>query len=129
MTKMITHYKLQEWMQQIPKQIPTQWKLQEWKTTTTLLTILTMQNTLQEWAITSQECTTMNTNTALPQTSHLLYLFNLKPHSIRVSESSRQNRSAACNVPYSAFFSFTYSIGFLRLFPHIYFLQFGNSPF
>jgi len=42
--------KLQEWMRQIPKQIQilrqilTQWKL-------------TMQNTLQEWAITSQKWT------------------------------------------------------------------------
>ena len=61
--------------------------------------------------------------------TQLSYSFYLKPHPINVSESNRQNRSAACNVPYSAFRSFTYSIGLPCLFSHIYFLYRVGSSF
>jgi len=61
--------------------------------------------------------------------THLSYSFILKPHSIRVSKSSHQNRSAACSVPYNAFFSFTYNISFPHLFSQMYFLYRLGSSF
>jgi len=50
-------------------------------------------------------------------------------HSCSVSDSSFQNSSAACSVPYKAFFSCTYSMGLPCLLHHICFLYIVGSSF
>jgi len=51
---------------------------------------------------------------------HQFSLCRTKPHSIFVLVTSLQTSTAACSVPYNPFLSFTYIIGFLLLFSHMY---------
>ena len=60
---------------------------------------------------------------------HLSVFIQLKLQSVKVSESSCQNRSADWSVPYSDFVNFTYNIGLPFLFSHMYFLYRLGSNF
>ena len=47
--------------------------------------------------------------------THWSFSFSLNPHSFNVLDRNFQNNSAACNVPYSTFLSFTYDMASLTI--------------